>query len=661
MPATDINLADRSGSLLESHKSYDPRILFFYFLLAALLLVLAGGLAYQQLTKVGKYANAERQQNQRRILVPGPRGNIYDREGRLLVGNTHRFAVILHLDELKAELHREYIRIRNNYRATGDKDLPSNRQLQRISRATLVQRYLDQVNVILGRDEKVNATELSRHFDAQLLLPYPLIEKLEPSEYARLIERLPVRSPLEVFATNTRSYPYGSAAAHTLGYVRPDTDVAAEGFPGDDLTTFKMKGTSGRDGLEKWFDGTLQGEAGGRIYRVDPTGYKINPPLEVRLPKQGRHVTTTLDIDLQLTAEETLGDQTGAVVALDVRTGEVLVMASKPSFDLNLFSPRATREVVAEMNERGAWVNLAMNGFYPPGSTFKILTSIAGLRNSVLTPSDAIVDCNGWLRIGNTRKPCYNGHGVHHEIHLADAIAKSCDIYYYVAGQLMGPDALAAEARRFHLDQRTGIELPGEQARMIIPDTAWKRRERNEPWYPGDTANVSIGQGDVLVTPLGMACFTASVARGETFTRPTLLHQPGRPRQQTESIGLTTAQRAAVIDGMVGCTTYGTAKSLTQARALIVPGITIAGKTGTAQKRVLKDGKLGNINLAWFICYAPVENPEVALAIMVEGDTIGEELAGGLVAAPIASALLRKYFEKRSNPARPIVPPFRAG
>lgn len=651
MVTNDTHLAESSGGLVESHKGYNPRIVFFYYVLAALLLTLVGGLGYQQLSKVGHYSDAERQQNQRRILVPGPRGNIYDRNRNLLVGNNHRFSVLLHLDELKAQLHREHIRIRNNYRATGDKDVPSYSQLEQISRVTLVQRYFDQVNAILRRSGQIDARALRRHFDRQLLLPFTLLDGLGDEDTARLLERLPVTSPLQVYAAPTRSYPYASAAAHTLGYVRPDDEVEAGDFPGADLTTFKVKGTSGRDGLEKWFDAVLQGEAGGRIYRVDPAGFKINPPLESRLPKRGKELVTSLDIDLQLVAEEGLGEQKGTAVAIDVATGEVLVMASKPDYNLNEFSPRATTAVVAKMNETGAWNNLAVNGFYPPGSTFKILTTIAALRRGAITPDDAIVRCDGYMKVGNRLYPCDVGHGHHGDILLRDAIALSCDIYYYEAGLRTKPEEIAAEARRFHFDQRMGIELPGEQGRMTIPDPAWKLRERDARWFPGDTANMSIGQGDVSVSPLQMACFTASVARGEVFTKPTLLHRPGAAPQRYESIGLTTGQRAALLEGMEGTTTRGTARTL-NAPALRIPGVRIAGKTGTAQVP-------GRKNIAWFICFAPVERPEIAIAVAVEGDTAGEDYYGGTYAAPIANAILTRYFAKKNNTARPLMPPLK--
>lgn len=647
MPGNN-NLADRSGNLLESHKSYQPRLIFFHFLITVFLLVVIGGLAHQQLFKTDLYHEQERQQNQRRILVPGPRGNIYDREGRLLVGNRPRFAVVLYLDELRQEFRREFIRVRTNYRATGDRDLPSSGQMEEIARASVVQRYLDTINGILRRHERVDSPSLKRHFTRQLLLPYTLIDDLEPDEYARLVEQLPVRSPLQLYTSSTRYYPYASAAAHTLGYVSINPDIEADDFPGEGLKTFKMKGTLGRDGLEKVFDAQLQGETGGTIYRVDPSGYRINPPLESRRPVQGKNLVTSLDIDLQLAAEAALAktENAGAAVALDVRTGEVLTLASKPDYDLNEFSPRLSHAAAADIETRKAWTNLGVSGVFPPGSTFKILTAIAMLDHHIAGPDDVLTECTGTVRIGNRIFYCDNGRGVHGDVLLREAIAKSCDIYFYEAGARITPDLLAAEAGRFGLDRPTGIELPNETKRMLIPTTAWKQRERDEKWFPGDTANMAIGQGFIGVTPLQMACFAASVARNETITKPTLVHNPDAPTQHTEPIGLTPDQRTALIEGMVGTTTKGTADILTTLPSLRIPDVAIAGKTGTAQVRT----SAGTINIAWFICFAPAERPEIAVAVAVQGDTPGETYGGGRNAGPIAQAVLKKYFEKKRNP-----------
>jgi penicillin-binding protein 2 len=646
------NLADQSGNLVESHKGYDLRIVLFYPLIALLLLVLTGGLAYQQFIKADVHQERERMQSHRRILVPGPRGNIFDREGRLLVGNRPRFAVVLYLDELRREFRDEYIRIRKNYRESGDRDLPSAAQMELLARNSVVQRYLDQVNDVLRRDERVNATELRRHFLRERLIPYTLIDDLTPADYARLIESLPVRSPLQVYTSSTRHYPYGSAAAHTLGYTGIDPDFEAQDFPGEDLTTFKMKGAVGRSGLERQYDALLQGEPGGTIFRVDPSGYKINPPIERRLPVQGGNLTVSLDIDLQLAAEQALArtGMAGAAVALDVATGEVLALASKPDYDLNDFTPRLSHAKAAVINEAGAWYHRAIQGIYPPGSSFKILTAIAGLRSGAIEP-DSTVECTGTFRVGNRTFVC-NNHRDRGEINLVQAIEKSCNTFFYKYGLEIGPELIAQEARRFHLDQPTGIELPHESRHMLVPDPEWKQRRRGERWFPGDTANFSIGQGDLIVTPLQMAAFAASVARGQTVTNPTLLHDPSRAPQRSDAIGLTAAGYATLLQGMEQVVSpTGTARILTTP-FMRIPGLTIAGKTGTAQKRV-ESGK--NVNFAWFICFAPAERPEIALAVMIEGDTPGEEVAGGLYAGPVVQAILKQWWEKKqAAPARAI-------
>jgi penicillin-binding protein 2 len=187
---------------------------------------------------------------------------------------------------------------------------------------------------------------------------------------------------------------------------------------------------------------------------------------------------------------------------------------------------------------------------------------------------------------------------------------------------------------------------------MIMPDPEWRERTRHEPWYPGDTANMAIGQGDVLVTPLTMACFVTSFARDEVWTQPTLLHDPNRAPQHTERIGLTPDQRAAIIKGMQGCVAFGTAGPLLgPAGPLRISGLSLAGKTGTAQKRIVKDGKIGTINYAWFICFAPVEKPEIAMAVAIEGDELGATFEGGRNAVPVAHAILTRWLEKKNQPA----------
>ena len=647
---------ERSGGLVEAHKGYDPRTIFFYFIVAGLLLALAGGLAYQQLIKTDYYHEREREQNQRRILIPGPRGNIYDREGRLLVGNRARFAVTLYLDELRKEFRREYIKVRKAYRELGDKDIPDSGQMAQIARYSVVQHYLDQVNAALGRSEKVNATDLNRHFKGELLLPYILLDDLKEAEYARLVEQLPVGSPLQVYASSARYYPYGSGASHVLGFVASNDDTESDEEYTDskldsvsDKNTFKMHGTVGRDGIESEYDNLLQGDTGGSVFRVDPAGYRAET-LYRRVPLQGKNITTSLDIDLQLVAEKQLStdDLIGAAVAIDVNTGEVLALASKPDYDLNAFTPHLSQAAAKKITDDKAWMNRATQGTWPPGSTFKILVSIAGLRSGALNPDHDTAECNGYMKIGSRMATCDNGHAQHGVLSLREAIAKSCDIFFYTYGLQMTSEVIAAEARRFHLDKPTGIELPGETHRMLIPDPTWKKEKTGDGWVPGDTANMAIGQGFVLVSPLQMACFAASVARKETFTQPTLEHRTEPHAQHNEPIGLTPAQYSALIDGMEGCVTHGTAARTLNLPEYKIPGVRIVGKTGTAQLP-------GNLNMAWFICFAPREKPEIAVAVAVQSDTPGEEFGGGRYSAPIAAEILKKYFEKKHAAETPML------
>jgi penicillin-binding protein 2 len=406
-----------------------------------------------------------------------------------------------------------------------------------------------------------------------------------------------------------------------------------------------MRGTLGKDGLEKRFDSELQGQPGGSIFYVDQAGYKVNPPIEERLPVKGKDLRISLDIDLQIAAEQAIGDQEGSAVALDPRTGEVLVLASKPDYDLNNFYPHMSQATVADIEKRGAWLDRAINGFYPPGSTFKTLVAIAGLRRGTLSPTDTSVDCEGFVKIGNRIFVCDKPFDAHHgRLDLSHAITESCDIYFYMHGIQIGPAAIAEEARRFHLDRPTGIELPDEGRRMIIPDPQRRMRLTGEQWTDGDTANMAIGQGEVQESPLVMACYAASLARNEIYTVPTLLHDPNRPTQHTEAIGLTADQRAVLLAGMEGCTgPTGTAKSLSLPD-MKIPGVRIAGKTGTSQYG-------DHLNVAWFICFAPIENPQIAMAVAVRSDQPGENFQGGVYGALVADAILKKFFEKLNRPS----------
>lgn len=618
-------------SVFDQHGNSRPRLRIFYFLIAALVLTLIGGLFYRQIIERHYHAAQEQEQNLRRVLIPGPRGNIFDRDDRLLVGNQPRHSAVIYLAELRAEFRRKYLTLFREYRDAGIN--PHGQPLEIKARAAVTQRYLDTLNKVTGRSEQIDSRNLDQHFHQRRLLPYPLMNDLSPDEVARIIEQIPVNSRIQIASSSVRRYPFGAAAGHALGFVSTTIDLPETTLPGDNLMTFPIPGSIGRSGIERAFNDRLQGRTGGEIWIVDPSGFRYGEPVKQLAQVQGYDITLSIDIDVQLVAERELGTRIGAVVAIDVATGEILALASRPGYDLSELTPFIPRKVFQRIEEEGGWLNRATHGLYPPGSTFKLITALAALRDGRITP-DSVSYCGGRYRVGNRYFPCHAraGHGY---INLVDALRVSCNVYFYEYGLLTGIESIAREARLFGLHETTAMEL-AEESRPV-PDPDWKRRVRNEPWFPGDTANVSIGQGDLRVTPLQMAVFTASLARGKTRTNVTILNRGGSiPPLGGENIGLSATHLQAIFDGMERATETGTA------RFARVPGVRTAGKTGTSQVRV----RNGTLNLAWFVGFAPVENPRVAISVLVEGASIDDDIAGGAVAAPIAREVVRSALEK---------------
>ena len=626
-------------SLLAKYRKFNPRLLVFYFIIGIMLAILLGGLARRQLLLTDLYSEREERQHLRRVLMPAPRGLILDRHGEILVGNQPRVSVVVHLNELRPEFRQEYIRVVRAYREMG---LPTTRDtnLESLARVSVVQRYLDEINLILERDETVISSDLERHFRQDRLLPFILINDLTAGEYARLLEQVPIDSPLQLYSTSMRDYPFGSLAAHTLGYTSLASEISTEGVPGEGLTTFHVTGSQGRSGLELAFDDHLQGQSGGQIWIVDPSGFQ-HRMVEQRSPVPGANLRTTLDATMQRVAEEAFAGKRGAAVAMDVRTGEVLVLASLPSYDLNAFIPRLSQQQSQDIESRGAWLNRATQGIYPPGSTFKLISAMAALRPGLIDPETTSF-CPGFHQVGNRRFPCHNrrGHGV---LDLRNALRVSCNVYFYEHGLSAGVERIAAEAMRHRLHEPTGIELPYESRRMLIPTREWKRERFSEGWFPGDTANLSIGQGFVQLSPLQMAVFTASLAANRTFVRPTLvIDPPPRPLPLPEPIGLREGDREAILEGMEAAVLNGTA------RFAGLPDRSIGGKTGTAQVR--RRGE--TLHMAWFVGVTPMDRPEIAVAVLVEGMEAQDGFAGGATAAPIAREIFRAYYEGQEGDDR---------
>lgn len=635
----------------EVHKGDDPRIFFFSWIALAASLTLAIGLAWSQLVDIREYREIEKRQTERRILMPGPRGDIYDRNGKLLVGNRPHYSAVAYLDDLRRDFRKEYSkiiqserrRIAREYEATPAAKRPHNlptpnyNECAWTARLNVVNRYIAQINAITGRDDSIDKRTLVRHFNEQLLLPLPLVVDLTPDQYARLVEQIPVHSPIQIHTGTARYYPFGSLAAHALGYVQ-NTFPDLNEIPDDGIKTFTFKTKLGKTGLERSFNDLLSGTTGFELWRVDPLGFQ-DTRLKTTPPKQGSHLIISIDTDLQLAGEIVLGERTGAAVALDVQSGEVLAMLSHPSYDPNDLSPFIPRTVFDEINERGAWLNRALQLSYPPGSTFKLITSIAGMRNGTINEAST-QDCRGMYRVGNRAFRCHSSYG-HGETDLPTALERSCNVFFYAKGVQMGIDVLSAEAQRFGLDQKTGIEMPYETRRLVVPTKSWKKEAGLGRWVAGDTANSAIGQGFLLQTPLQMATFMASIARNETRTRPTLRAltqgQAMLVDHGGEPIGLGPVQKKLLWSGMERVIGPDGTGHLVQ-----IDNFRIAGKTGTADFRA--HGK--EVNLAWFVGFAPVENPQIAVAVMVEGTEESHAYHGGSTAGPIAKDIFLKFIDK---------------
>lgn len=619
--------------LVEFHNRKNTRLTLFYYIFGVLILILIGGLAWQQLIKQDDYLELEEKQSLRRIVKPAPRGEIYDREGRLLVGNRPIFSAAIYLNEIRSEFRKEYF---SRVRRMRDAGLSVNRdQLNSEARLYVLNKYLEPINKILGKTYSVDSKELDRHFRQRLLLPMTVIKDISVEDYAKLTERLPVESPIQLLVDSARHYPYGSVASHTLGYVGSTGEPSQEGIPGKHLTTFSQKGKIGKNGVEKSFNSQLEGTSGGEIWVVDPRGYQYQNTLSVD-PQKGQDLHLSIDLDLQIIAENSLGNHTGAVVVMDVESGEILALASKPDFDLNELTPFIPKAIYDRINQEGAWINRATQGLYPPASPFKLITAIAGMRNGVFGPEE-IFYCDSGFLVGNRVFPEHNNI-VFGDIDLKRALEISSNVFFYPIAIQIGPEKLAEEARRFGLGKATGIELPYETKSSVVPDPEWKKKNIHEAWWTGDTANMSIGQGYLLTTPLQMACVAASIARNETITKPTLLRSPTRTRtfHEASPIGLNKEQYDGIINGMRLCIESGSA------RRCKVEGLTIAAKTGTGQIRF--KGVKGTV--PWFLGFAPIENPKVAVAIVIEGKDPNVTLWGGTTTSPIAQAIFKNYYEK---------------
>ncbi len=585
-------------------------MLMITVLLAVLVLVLR--LFYLQIIKGQEFRRLSLNNSIRLQSIDAPRGFIYDRHGTLLVDNRPSFDLYVNLKDARP-LEETLQRLAPH---TGMAVENLIQKVESVSRASALKPVLIERDI--GRD--VLATIESHRYD----LP-----------------------GIDVQIRRLRNYILPNFAAHLLGYIGEVNPKELKRSGNADL---RMGDQIGKFGVEKSLEKYLRGERGGRQVEVNANGQVVRV-LHTVYARSGHSIYLTIDQTLQRKAEELLTGEAGAVVAVDPQNGEVLALASSPSFDQNDFITGLSTEKWRALieNPDRPLNNKAIQGEYPPASTYKIIASLAGLQEGIITPDETIF-CPGYYRFGNRTYRCWR-RGGHGAVDLNQAIARSCDVYFYQVGQRLGIDRLAFYANSSGLGKRTGIALDHE-SRGLVPTAAWKKKRTGIPWQAGETLSVAIGQGFNLTTPLQMAMFTAAVANDGNRYQPVLVKnivKPGgrpvvaRPPKRVGRLPVDAIHLAEVKRGMweVVQGKRGTA------RIARLKQIEISGKTGTAQvvsldkfeKDAASKDERRFKDHAWFIAYAPSDAPRIAIAVIVEH---GEH--GSSAAAPIARELVRTYL-----------------
>lgn len=556
--------------------------------------------------------------------------------------------------------------------------LSENNRLRSLRTKSLRGKILDRHGVVLA-DNRLAFTLMAIPEDLpstdQLL---PLLQKLEIDAEAEEVARLrraaatfkpvPVRRDLSrltvaYFAEHRmdfpglfldveplRSYPYSTRASHLLGYIGEISETHLQRAKGQD---YQRGDLVGQYGLERTYEALLRGQYGLRQVEVDALGRETQL-IAARPPRPGVNLVLTIDLQLQQVAERLLEPHRGAIVALDPQNGQVLAMASSPAFDPNTFSSHLSRAdwVALTTNPARPLNNRALQGQYPPGSIFKMVTALAGLEHGTVNPSKS-VHCAGRYQYGNHTFRDWK-HGGHGTVSLRQAIAESCDVYFYHLGQELGIDRIAQQAQALGLGQITGLVPDGEKS-GLIPSSQWKRRARGQPWYAGETLSVAIGQGYTLFTPLQGAAMIATIANGGTVYKPTLVLRQesadGNIQQEIvpvvqHKLQVKPQHLATIRQGLWSVVNdpRGTGKKARHDQ------IVIAGKTGTAQAIRLPErfGRRHQEALpekyrdhAWFVAFAPFDAPRIAVAILIEN--AGK---GGGYFADYAKTLIQAYLQR---------------
>jgi penicillin-binding protein 2 len=586
----------------EIRKLQIARIRKLAVIVIILFLILVARLWYLQIV-LGEELLMQSEANRIKLIrMRAPRGTILDRKGRVLATSRPQFVVLATPSKLRE--NPEALKTLCGVLGITPSDL----------------------NTIIARRGGHPGAPVRVMIDA-------------PLEIVARVSELRMKLPgVSVELDQIRSYPDGTSVAHIVGHLGEISkeELEAAEKAGKD---YKPGDYVGKDGLEAQYEDVLRGVDGGKQVEVNALGMVVRV-LGEKPSIPGKTLRLTIDRDLQIAARRALGSQVGAAVAVDPRNGEVLAMVSSPAYDPNIFVKRVkASDWERIIRHKGRPMqNRCVYNVYPPGSTFKPVTAIAGLRYG-LCSVNTTVNCPGYLMFGR-RFGCWRVHG---RVGFMKAIAESCDVWFYQLGHRLGIDRLAKVAREFGLGSATGIDLPHESRRRdggvgTIPDTQWKRKRFNQPWWPGETLSCAIGQGYIQVSPLQMALVSAAVANNGKIYKPFLVKEVLKPdgtvvrrtKPEVQHVVDSPADEFELVrKGMRLAVTSGTG------RVADIPDVAVAGKTGSAEDPPRPAH-------GWFICFAPLNNPRIAVAAIVEHGR-----HGATSAAPVCRAILDVFFGKK--------------
>jgi penicillin-binding protein 2 len=591
------------------------------YIIVGVLVVLLFGLWRLQVVGAENYRTLAEQNRIRKVPMLAPRGKLFDREGRLIVDNYPSVSCFL-VREQGHDINADLPLIASGLHMTVE-------QLQAI---------------------------LKKYRSAPKYQPLPLKQDITPDEQEFIEGHRDQFTELETVDEERRLYPRDGFAAHLIGYVgEVSEDMLNSGDPR--YAYYEPGDVVGRSGVEESYDALLRGKDGSRDVIVDSHGREVGK-LGSEPAEPGQSLKLTIDLDIQRAAENALGERNGTIIALDPHTGEILALVSRPTFDPNQFAVRIGRGEWSKLitDPHHPLLNKAIQAQLAPGSTFKIIMSVAGLEQGVA--EDMKVNCAGGASFYGHFFACDHHHGM---VDIQHAIPWSCDTFYYTLAQRLGIDTIAKYAHALGIGRKTGIDLPDE-ATGIMPSTEWKMKNYHEKWYAGETISVGIGQGAVAVTPIQLLRALAGVASGGALKRPHLVFPDEVPAQyqqavldsfpgsHDENFNLDPTNWETITDGMfeaVNGSGYSTAA------ASRLDGIDFAGKTGTAQvishEGLSKKGKGGRSMQpnSWFVGLAPRRNPDIAVVVLWENGDWGSNSAR--LGAQIISAYVTKQRRIQNN------------